>query len=119
DLTVAYALSRHQFGRPIGSFQAYKHRCASALVELKLAQSLAFRAAAEIDRNPGQALSAGLFSASAAVRVCGEAIQLPGSTGYAWEAGQPALLKRARFEETIGHADHHTARQLATGAADQ
>ncbi|HEY6509859.1 MAG TPA: acyl-CoA dehydrogenase family protein, partial [Vicinamibacterales bacterium] len=116
DRTLAYSVAREQFGRPIGSFQAYKHRCASAFVELKLAQSLAFRAADEIDTDPAQALAAGLYSTSAAVRVCGEAIQLHGGIGFSWEAGLHALLKRARMDQLLAKGGAATARALLAAA---
>ena len=50
DSTVAYTKSRYQFGRPIGSFQALKHRCADLLLELELAKSVVYEAAACLDR---------------------------------------------------------------------
>jgi alkylation response protein AidB-like acyl-CoA dehydrogenase len=101
--TLDYALTRAQFGRRIGSFQAYKHRCSSAYVELKLAQSLAFRAAAEPDTPSGRALAlaAGVESTRAAVFVCGEAIQLHGGIGFSWESGLHRLLKRARTAQLL------------------
>ena len=111
---LEYAQTRFQFGRPIGSFQAYKHRCARAFIELKLAQSLAFRAANEIDTASGPRLAqaAALFCANRATFVVGEAIQLYGGMGFTWEAGLHAYLKRARIDEIIAKADGWAAREL-------
>jgi alkylation response protein AidB-like acyl-CoA dehydrogenase len=111
---LEYARYRFQFGRPIGSFQAYKHRCARAFIELKLAQSLAFRAAHELDSASGSRLApaAALFCANRATFVIGEAIQLYGGMGFTWEAGLHAHLKRARIDEIIAKADGWAAREL-------
>lgn len=114
DRTLAYSIARHQFGRPIGSFQAYKHRLAHCLIELKLAQSLAFRAAAEWDTDLAQAYSAGMFATKAAVQVCSEAVQLHGGIGYTSESGIPALLKRARLDQLIAQDGSRTARRMLT-----
>ena len=101
--TLDYAEVREQFGRPIASLQAYKHRCADALVQLNLAQSLAFNAAKRLEEgSPFLALCAGRESTRDATFVCGEAVQLHGAIGFTWEAGIHALLKRARLDEIIG-----------------
>jgi len=98
--TVSYALQREQFGRPIGGFQAYKHRVVDALLRLKLAQSVAYRAAA--DPSDGRLAAAAAVEASAmASFVCGEAVQLHGAIGLTWEAGIGTLLKRARANEIV------------------
>ena len=57
DSTVAYTKSRYQFGRPIGSFQALKHRCADLLLELELAKSVVYEAAACLDRESQRRLA--------------------------------------------------------------
>jgi alkylation response protein AidB-like acyl-CoA dehydrogenase len=97
--TVDYALERHQFGRPIGSFQAYKHRCATAFQLFKLAQSGAFRAAQDDDG--WLALAAALEGTRACTFVCGDAVQLHGAIGFSWESGLHAYLKRSRSAEII------------------
>ena len=111
---LEHARTRYQFGRPIGSFQAYKHRCARAFIELKLAQSLAFRAAQEFDTPAGSRLAAAaaLFCANRATYVIGEAIQLYGGMGFTWEVGLHANLKRARLDEILAKADGWAAREL-------
>jgi alkylation response protein AidB-like acyl-CoA dehydrogenase len=102
DRTVAYAKAREQFGRPIGSFQAYKHRCATALVELKLGQALAFRAAEGLAGGDRRLpLAAGITATRSALHVCGEAVQLHGALGFTWEAGVHRLLKRAKTAQLL------------------
>jgi alkylation response protein AidB-like acyl-CoA dehydrogenase len=116
--TLDYSRQRIQFGRPIGSFQAYKHRCATAFIELTMAQSLAFRAARELDEGARvAALSAGLAATAAATFIAGEAVQLHGGVGFTWEAGLHAHLKRTRADEIIATAGGATARQLLRDTA--
>ena len=99
DLTVAYAGTRLQFGRPIGSFQAVKHRCADMLVLVEHARSTAQHAA--------WALQDGLDDADLAVdvaqatcseayrRVALDAVQLHGGIGFTWEHACHLYVKRA------------------------
>jgi alkylation response protein AidB-like acyl-CoA dehydrogenase len=102
DQTVAYAAAREQFGRPLGSFQAYKHRCATALVELKLAQSVAFRAAATVGGDTDSfGPAASLQAARAATGVCSAVIQLHGGIGFSWETGVHRYLRRSRADELL------------------
>ncbi|GAA1653304.1 acyl-CoA dehydrogenase family protein [Georgenia ruanii] len=101
--TVEYASVRQQFGRALGSYQAYKHRCATALVELKLAQSVAHRAAQAIG-TPEElpfALASALQSTRSATAVCEAAIQLHGGMGFSWESGLHRYLRRARANEIL------------------
>jgi alkylation response protein AidB-like acyl-CoA dehydrogenase len=103
DLTLDYAAQREQFGRPIGSFQAYKHRCASRFIELKLAQSLAFRAAARYGQPDGSGLiaAAARLAPAYATAIAGDSIQLHGGIGYTWEARIHEYVRRARVDELI------------------
>lgn len=102
--TIAYAAERHQFGRPIGSFQAYKHRCADAYQLLRLAQAGAFRAALSLDGSDGDpaliraAVRRGIPDCT---HICGDAVQLHGAIGFSWESGLHSWLKRARSAELI------------------
>jgi alkylation response protein AidB-like acyl-CoA dehydrogenase len=100
--TLDYALERHQFGRPIGSFQAYKHRCATAFQLFKLAQSGAFRAAQDGDAT--LALATACEGIRGCTFVCGDAVQLHGAIGFSWESGLHAYLKRSRSAELIAAA---------------
>jgi alkylation response protein AidB-like acyl-CoA dehydrogenase len=111
--TLTYAEIREQFGRPIGSFQAYKHRCADALIQLTMAQSLAFNAATQLAAGDRLlALCAGRLATTNATYVCGEAVQLHGAIGFTWEAGIHALLKRARLDEIVGRGCRQTREML-------
>ncbi|MER5184472.1 acyl-CoA dehydrogenase family protein [Streptomyces sp. NPDC002896] len=99
ELTVAYAKDRVQFGRPIGSFQAVKHRLADAYVLVESARSAAlgaaFAAAAgspELTRSAAVAKSA---CSEAFSRVAGEMIQLHGGIGITWEHDAHRYFKRA------------------------
>lgn len=98
--TLRYSMERVQFGRPIGSFQAYKHRLSDAFLLLKLAQSLSYRAATlEGGRDfPGAAFAAAVDGIAGSTEVCGEAMQLHGGMGFTWEAGIHLLLRRCRAD---------------------
>ena len=95
--TLAFAEARYQFGRPLASFQAYKHRCADAYVLLRLSQSAAYRAAR--DGGLASAYDAAMDATRNATFVCGEAVQLHGAMGFSWESGIHVFLKRARANE--------------------
>jgi len=127
DLTVAYALERQQFGRPIAGFQAVKHRLAEVLVKVEAARSAVYGAAAEVDAGVSDdelllaAASAKSF-ADAAVRFAAqEAIQLHGGVGFTWEYDPHLYFKRAQaFSHWLGFADawrERVAAQLLEDAA--
>jgi alkylation response protein AidB-like acyl-CoA dehydrogenase len=105
DATVAYAADRHQFGRPIGSFQAVKHACADVAVELAVARRLVTGA---VDQLVAGAPEAGVAVAMAkahavetGVAATGSALQLHGGIGYTWEHGLHVLLKRATLNRSL------------------
>ncbi|MFF0629616.1 acyl-CoA dehydrogenase family protein [Streptomyces sp. NPDC004296] len=111
EMTVGYARERVQFGRPIGSFQAVKHRLADAYVQVEAARSIALGAAyaaadgaAELPRYAAAAKSA---CAEAFSAVAGETIQLHGGIGITWEHDAHRYFKRA----------HGSAQLLGTPAA--
>jgi alkylation response protein AidB-like acyl-CoA dehydrogenase len=117
DMTVAYAKSRVQFGRPIGSFQAVKQKAADMLIKVESARSAAHAAAQAVSTgtpDPGIApLVAAAFCAEAAVAVTSEAIQLHGGIGFTWEHDAHLYFKRARTDrELLGRPSGHV-RQLA------
>lgn len=120
--TVAYAGSRRQFDRPIGSFQAVKHACADMLVQIEAAEELVGAAVAAIsDGRHGSAVAVSMAKAQAtamAVEVAGKAVQLHGGIGYTWESGLPAFLKRATLNRSLfgSPADHR--RRLAARYLD-
>jgi len=100
---AAYAKIRHQFGRPIGQFQAVKHRCAWMLTAAEQAAAAAWDAARALqDAGPGDAAGADLAAAvaalvapDAAVTCAHECIQVLGGVGYTWEHDAHLYYRRA------------------------
>ena len=118
DLAVAYAKDRVQFGRPIGSFQAVKHRCADMLVDVEGMRSTVYWAAWTLgDTDAGgeeRAIAASTSKAwcsDAASRVLASALQIHGGIGFTWENDLHLYLKRAHLDAVaFGDATHHRAR---------
>lgn len=102
DLTRAYTAERVQFGQPVASFQAVKHRCAEMMVRVEATRSAVYGAAAMADGQPGTrqlVLEAGAAKAQAsdAFFFCAqEAIQLHGGVGFTWEYDPHLYFKRAQ-----------------------
>jgi alkylation response protein AidB-like acyl-CoA dehydrogenase len=95
ELGAAYAMQRHQFGRPIGSFQAIKHLLADAAVGLEVARAAVDAAAVTLDEAGDRAIAAARIVASdAAGRATRACIQVHGGMGYTWELDAHLLLKR-------------------------
>lgn len=109
DTTIAYLKERHQFGRPVGSFQALKHRLADVWQDLVLARAAARNAADD----PGQ-LSASLaksLCSTVAVHAAEECVQLHGGIGMTWEHPAHLYLKRAKADAiALGTAGQHRQR---------
>jgi alkylation response protein AidB-like acyl-CoA dehydrogenase len=103
--TVGYAKVRHQFGRPIGSFQAVKHACADMLVSIAVSRQLVAAAVKAIVENEPEAWVAVAMAKShacaAAVDIAGKAMQLHGGIGYTWESGIHVYLKRATLNRSL------------------
>jgi alkylation response protein AidB-like acyl-CoA dehydrogenase len=101
--TVSYAKVRHQFGRPIGSFQAVKHACADMLVKISVARQLVGTAIESVvqGRSDAAASMAKSYACSTAVEVAGKAMQLHGGIGYTWESGIHVYLKRAALNRSL------------------
>jgi alkylation response protein AidB-like acyl-CoA dehydrogenase len=118
DLAVAYAKDRVQFGRPVGSFQAVKHRCADMLVDVEGMRSAVYWAAwtlGQADTAAGEravaAATAKAWCGDAASRVLASALQVHGGIGFTWEHDLHLYLKRAHLDAvSFGDADHHRAR---------
>lgn len=115
DTTVAHLKERVQFGRPLGSFQALKHRLADLWVSLSQARAVVRNAAGALaDGSPDAPLAAALaqaFVSEVAVRAAEEAVQLHGGTGFTWEYPVHLYLKRAKSSAiALGTADRHRAR---------
>lgn len=102
--TVDYVKVRHQFDRPIGSFQAVKHACADMLVHTSVARQLVDAAVADVAAGEDAATSAAMaksYATAAAVDVVGKAMQLHGGIGYTWESGVHVYLKRATLNRSL------------------
>jgi alkylation response protein AidB-like acyl-CoA dehydrogenase len=115
DLAVDYAKTRMQFGRPIGSFQAVKHKLADMLVDLEHARSTAYHAAwALTDATDDPALAASIAQAtcSAALsRIARDTIQVLGGIGFTWEHQAHLYFKRAATDAALlGPAEKHRSR---------
>ncbi|GAA4891506.1 acyl-CoA dehydrogenase family protein [Streptomonospora salina] len=130
DATVDYAKTRTQFGRPIGSFQAVKHRLADLWISVSQARAVvrsAASAAADL-REPGagaaeaeeaeiNASLAQAFVSATAVTAAEEALQLHGGVGFTWEHPLHLFLKRAKSDAlALGTADRH--RLALSGTVD-
>jgi alkylation response protein AidB-like acyl-CoA dehydrogenase len=103
--TVAYLKERVQFGRPIGSFQALKHRCADLATELEAARSTAYYATWVVDGAPEElpvvAPLAEAVAGAALLHVAAEGIQMHGGIGFTWEHDAHMYLKRAKSNELL------------------
>ncbi len=118
DMAVEYLKVRHQFGRPIGSFQALKHRCADLLLEVEsLRSAVQYAAAAVAEHSTETPVVASLVKAYASdvyFHVAAENIQLHGGIGFTWEHDAHLYFKRAKSSELfLGDASYHRE-QLAT-----
>ncbi len=112
DMAVAYAKVREQFGQPIGSFQAIRHKCAEMLAEVENAHAAVYYAAwAQDARSEDHEVAASIakaFVGDASRRTCGEAIQVHGGIGFTWEYDLHLYFKRAKaLEPLYGDADWH------------
>jgi alkylation response protein AidB-like acyl-CoA dehydrogenase len=105
EASVSYAQERIQFGRPIGSFQAVKHKCADMLLEVESARSAAYYAgwaASELDDDlPIAASMAKAYCSDAYTHVAGENIQIHGGIGFTWEHPAHLYYKRAKSSELL------------------
>ena len=118
DMAVEYAKERVQFDRPIGSFQAIKHRCADMLVDVEGMRSTAYWAAWCIGAGDADASVAAsttkIWCSDASRRVMGSALQVHGGIGFTWEHDLHLFLKRAQLDQlTFGDASFHRARLAA------
>jgi alkylation response protein AidB-like acyl-CoA dehydrogenase len=105
DMSVDYAKARVQFGRPIGSFQAVKHKCADMLVEIEAAKSAAYYAGWAVtvdDADLGVAASlAKSYCSEAYSHAAGESIQVHGGIGFTWEHDAHLYFKRSKTDELL------------------
>lgn len=116
DMAVEYARNRIQFGRPIGSFQAVKHRCADMLVQVEGARSAQSHAAdvADTDDLPTAASVAKMVCSEAFLQVALDNMRIHGGIGFTWEHDAHLFVRRAKVTQLIfGDPDYH-AERLAT-----
>jgi alkylation response protein AidB-like acyl-CoA dehydrogenase len=112
ESAVEYAKTRVQFGRPIGSFQAIKHKCADVLLEVELAKSAAYYAAASVaaddDDLPANASLAKALVSDTYMKAAAENIQIHGGVGFTWEDDAHLYFKRAKSSEVfLGDPSYH------------
>ena len=112
EMAVEYAKVRVQFGRPIGSFQAIKHKCADMLLEVESGKSAAYYAmwcAAEMNEElPSVASLAKAYTSEAYFHAAAENIQIHGGIGFTWEHPAHLYFKRAKSSELLfGDPTYH------------
>ena len=115
ELTVEYAKTRKQFGKPIGGFQAVQHLCADMLLLTESSRSAAYYAAWAVQENvpeASEAVSIAKAYASDAYReVCNRGIQVHGGMGFTWENDLHLFYRRAKASEiAFGDANLHRER---------
>jgi alkylation response protein AidB-like acyl-CoA dehydrogenase len=105
EAAVEYAKVRHQFGRPIGSFQAVKHKCADMLVEVESAKSAAYHASWAAAHDPEElevaAPLAKSYCSEAYFNVAADNIQVHGGIGFTWEHDAHLYFKRAKSTQLL------------------
>ncbi len=117
EMAVEYAKTRIQFARPIGSFQAIKHKCADMLLEVESARSAVYWASWAADEE-GEDLAraasvAKALASDAYLRAARENIQIHGGIGTTWEADPQLFFKRAKTNESmLGDATTHRTRLI-------
>ncbi|MGW3242114.1 acyl-CoA dehydrogenase family protein [Streptomyces sp. NPDC001070] len=106
--TLEYVRVREQFGRPVGSFQAVKHRLADLYVQVQAARSAAYYAAWAVGSSPAQAPDAAVAAPLALAQglealraTAGQAVQLHGGIGFTWEHHAHLYVKRAASDELL------------------
>lgn len=105
DMAVGYSRNRTQFGRPIGSFQAIKHKCADMLVEVESARSASYYASWVVDNDESNlemaACTAKSYCSAVLSHAAEENIQIHGGIGFTWEHDAHLYLKRAKSSEQM------------------
>jgi alkylation response protein AidB-like acyl-CoA dehydrogenase len=125
ELTVAYAKTRKQFGKPIGIFQAVQHLCADMYLETESSRSATYYAAWALEENVPDAAAAisvaKIYASDASRNVGNRGIQVHGGMGFTWENDIHLYYRRAKASETmLGDAAFHReriARLVIDGAA--
>jgi alkylation response protein AidB-like acyl-CoA dehydrogenase len=114
-MTVEYLKVRVQFGRPLGAFQAVKHKCATMAMLVHGVRAATYYAAMAADADAEDAARAACvaasYSSAATGDVAGESLQLHGGIGFTWEHDLHLYLRRAEVDGTLyGDAAIHRDR---------
>jgi alkylation response protein AidB-like acyl-CoA dehydrogenase len=115
DMTVEYAKTRKQFGKPIGMFQAVQHQCADMYLETESSRSAVYYAGWALEENSPDAATAvsiaKMYASDAARTVGNRSIQIHGGMGFTWENDLHLFYRRAKASETaFGDATFHRER---------
>ena len=115
DITVEYAKTRKQFGKPIGMFQAVQHQCADMYLETESSRSAVYYAGWALEENSSDAAAAvsiaKMYASDAARTVGNRGIQIHGGMGFTWENDVHLYYRRAKASETaFGDATFHRER---------
>jgi alkylation response protein AidB-like acyl-CoA dehydrogenase len=103
-----------QFGRPIGSFQAIKHKCAEMLLEVESAKSAAYHAAGSAPGELGVAAAiAKAYCSEAYFHVAAETIQVHGGIGFTWEHDAHLYFRRAKSSQLLFGDEHYHRERFA------
>jgi alkylation response protein AidB-like acyl-CoA dehydrogenase len=117
DMAVDYAKIRMQFGRPIGSFQAVKHKCAEMLLEVESAKSAAYHAAGSAEATSDElgvaAAIAKAYCSEAYFHVAAETIQVHGGIGFTWEHDAHLYFRRAKSSQLFLGDEHYHRERFA------
>ncbi|MEX2555780.1 MAG: acyl-CoA dehydrogenase family protein [Actinomycetota bacterium] len=124
EMTLEHVKTREQFGKPVGSFQAVKHKLASAHVRVESARAAAWYAAFAIGAGlPDRSLAASVakvVAAEAEAIANAEALQCHGGIGFTWEHDLHMWMKRGKaLEASFGTAAEHRARVAAHVLSEQ
>ncbi|MFJ4199497.1 acyl-CoA dehydrogenase family protein [Streptomyces sviceus] len=119
DAAVEYTKIREQYGRPIGSFQGIKHKCADMLMEIESARSAAYGGLWALDAGDGTEITiaaalAQAFCAEAFTKVAADNIQVHGGIGFTWEHPAHLYFKRAKSSEVLLGTPSYHRELLAT-----
>jgi alkylation response protein AidB-like acyl-CoA dehydrogenase len=118
EMAVEYSKVRHQFGRPIGSFQALKHMAAEMVSEVEPARSLVWYAAYALDHRPREAARAAAIAKARLgevyTRTVNRSLQMHGGIGFTWEHDLHLWFKRARWNEVAFGDPTYQRERLAT-----
>ena len=123
EMTVDYTASREQFGVPVGSFQAVKHRLADVAIALEFARPVVYRAAWDVahagERADSSVSHAKLAAGRAATLAARHCLQAHGAIGYTWEADLHIWMKRAwTLDQAWGDAGFHRRRLAEHALSD-